>query len=253
MGLRASTSRSSIAPTMAFSGAAGASMRRPPGARSTTISASSISSRRSACNQRRSRASSPASSGARSSVSPSTSTPRLMRHEPWSCAPRSRASGCSGVPSASSVRLPSSCSFQRCTGRLKCAKPGSTTSCQPAARRRGTCSAQKSLQCASSASDQSSPPCCTATAASRVRHCSAFGGSGARRRRTSVSRAATSVPGGSSATVSCAPRGPKPGAARMPSRPSPRVSVRSRSVWPAARSGGGKEAGLTTAGNPRAR
>ena len=120
-----------MAPTMALIGAAGASMRLPPGARSETMARSSMAAICAALSQRWSRRSRSASMGARSSVWPSISMPRLSSQAP------SRAGSCSfstprpGLTKGLSSSLPSTSpvsglttSFQRCTGTLSCAKPG---------------------------------------------------------------------------------------------------------------------------------
>ena len=166
---RGSVSRSSRALTMAFSGSARASMRRPPGARRLTISSSAMAASSSAFSQRPSRFSKSASIGARSRVSPSTSTPRL----------------------ASQLPMPGSTpSFQRCTGSTWCAKPGSMTTCQSSACNLGTVSAMKSGHWPSSGRlHRSSLP----TAASGARHCIARVGRGRSAVAHSVSRAKASA------------------------------------------------------------
>ena len=173
---RGAVNKSTIAPTMALSGPAGASMRLPPGARSEIIALSSMAASCRALSQRASRRSRSASIGARSSVSPSISMPRLSSQAP------SRSGSCSFCtvrgrsPSGPSTSLPTKppvsgemSSRQRCTGTLSWAKPGCTTTLQPSARNRGICSAQKSPKCASCASVQTGP---SVAAAARCRHCS---------------------------------------------------------------------------------
>ena len=193
-------SRSSIAPTMAFNGAAGASMRRPPGARRVTSAVSSMVATSRASSQRASRVSRSASSGARSSVSPSTSTPRLSMNEPSRGGWRSAVSGCTRGPGGwmgsissrpcSSPVARSMTSRQRSTVTLWWAKPGCTTMDQPSACSRGTCSAQKSPNRDSSGNDHR---CAWPTPASWVRHCSACIGSGRRPLHQSASRASASA------------------------------------------------------------
>lgn len=192
-----SVSRSTIAPTMALSGAAGASMRRPPGARSETVAWSSMAAICAAFSQRGSRRSRSASRGAKSSVSPSTSMPRLSSQAPSRSGRCSFCTGRSRGPSGPARSLPSSSpvsgsrrSVQRCTGTLSCAKPGSTDTAQPWACRRGTCSAQKSPKAASCGSVQTGP---STGAPARSRHCKAVSGTGSRPRSRTRSMASASA------------------------------------------------------------
>ena len=194
---RGSVNKSSMALTMALSGAAVASMRRPPGARKVISASSAMAATARASSQRPSRLSRSASSGARSSVSPSTSMPRLSMNEPsrggWRSAPSVGRRGPSGSTSSRPCSAPvagSITSRQRSTATLWWAKPGCTTMRQPRAWSRGTCSAQKSPKCGSSGSDHSAS---WPTAASLLRHCSACSGSGRRPVAHSASRASASA------------------------------------------------------------
>ena len=76
--------------------------------------------------------------GARSSVSPSISIPKLSSHSPSRPGRASFSTPRAGLTSGLSSSLPSTSpvsglrmSFQRSTGTLSCAKPGCTTTVQP--------------------------------------------------------------------------------------------------------------------------
>ena len=192
-----SVSKSTMAPTMALSGPAGASMRLPPGARSWMMARSSMAAICCAFSQRASRRSRSASSGARSRVSPSISMPSVSSHAPSRSGNCSFCTGRSRAASGPSTSLPSispvsgaMCSFQRCTGTLSCAKPGHTTTLQPSARSCGTTSAQKSPKCASCASVHTGP---RLLAAARWRHCSLLASTGIRPRSHTRSMASASA------------------------------------------------------------
>ena len=150
-----------------------------------------------AWSQRASRRSRSASMGARSSVSPSISMPRLNSQAPSRSGSCSFCTGRSRAASGPSTSLPSSSpvsgaisSFQRCTGTLSCANPGCTTTLQPSARSFGICSAQKSPKCASCASVHTGP---SAAAAARWRHCSLLASTGIRPRSHTRSMASASA------------------------------------------------------------
>ena len=186
-----------MAPTMALSGPAGASMRLPPGARSEMMAMSSMAAISRALSQRASRRSRSASMGARSSVCPSISMPRLSSQAPSRSGSMSFCTGRSRGASGPSTSLPSNSpvsgaisSFQRCTGRLSCAKPGCTTTLQPSVRSWGTTSAQKSPKCASCARVHTGP---SVAAAARWRHCSLPGSTGTRPRSHTRSMASASA------------------------------------------------------------
>ena len=196
--LRKSTvSKSTMAPTMALSGAAGASMRRPPGARSAMMASSGMAAISLALSQRASRLSRSANKGARSSDWPSTSMPKLSSHEPsrLGCvrAVMLAVRGPSGATSSRPVSWPVAGSItkrQRSTATLWCANPGRTTTAQPWACSLGICSAQKSPKWPSSGSDHrfSWPSC-----AAGLRHCRAVAGKGRKPKDHSKSRASASA------------------------------------------------------------
>ena len=158
-------------------------MRLPPGKRSRMMASSSMAASASASSQRASRWSRSASTGARSSVWPCISTPRLNSQDPWRRDRPSALTGGGGGTRSPANSWPTTSPVaglntrrQACTGTLRCAKPGRTSTTQPAARKRGTWSAQKSAKESSCTRVHSGRG--AACARSSLRHCSTPSGRG---------------------------------------------------------------------------